>query len=672
MLEKKIMKNLTNFTQTLFECENQRLNLWLPVAFALGIICYFSLPFEPTLFIPVIAFILSLTGYMVLRLKSNAALLLLFIAFFLGGFIRILIQTDIAAAPFIHKSYSFVSVVGRVEKVEWRQAGIRLTLSELTINKIPEKEKPVRIRVSANGHKIIPKVGDFVALKAKLSPPSLAWYPNGYNFARLAFYQQIGATGFATSRLKVISNNNKTSRLENIRMAVLKRILSILPKDTGNIAVALITGEQGGVSAAIRDNYTGAGIVHVLSVSGFHMSLIAGFIFALLRFIFSLIPAVSLRYNTKKICALLALILTFGYLLISGMAVPAVRSYLMIAFVLIAVILDRQALSMRSVMWAGFLILLISPQVLLTASFALSFGAVIALIAGYESLGQQFKHFFAAKPVWVKWTLGAFCVFIIMNLIAHLATAPIAAYHFHRYNNYGVLGNFLTSTTFSFLIMPLLFIATILMPIGLDRPFISIVGFLLDKINSVTAWINSLPYATIFIPSFPNWGYGLILFGGLWICIWQSKIRYLGFAILMIGTLSLFCHQTPDLIIGQGGKLIAVRQDDSFAFTDLRKQKAFRKAWLEANGIDPTERQHKINNIDSFTVKGFKINPTGKGSGDIIINTSGKACFAQKLCIPRGKLWKEGTHTLFIKKGDIKIETSADGTFNRPWGQGKF
>lgn len=232
MLEKKIMKNLTNFTQTLFECESQRLNLWLPVAFALGIICYFSLPFEPTLFIPVIAFILSLTGYMVLRLKSNAALLLLFIAFFLCGFIRILIQTDIAAAPFIHKSYSFVSVVGRVEKVEWRQAGIRLTLSELTINKIPEKEKPVRIRVSANGHKIIPKVGDFVALKAKLSPPSLAWYPNGYNFARLAFYQQIGATGFATSRLKVISNNNKTSRLENIRMAVLKRILSILPKDT--------------------------------------------------------------------------------------------------------------------------------------------------------------------------------------------------------------------------------------------------------------------------------------------------------------------------------------------------------------------------------------------------------------------------------------------------------
>ncbi len=657
--------------KNIFESENGHGNLWLPIAFACGIILYFNAPFKIYLLPALVGFIACLSGFLFLRRKTNWALLFLFFAFFSGGLCRIIIQSDLIKAPFIHKSYSFVSVTGQVEKTELRTNGIRLTLNNLTLDKIPQTQKPVKVRITVRGQEIIPQRGDIVSLKAKLSPPMLSWLPDGYNFARTAYFEQIGAVGFAMGKLKIINPSIRSHPLENIRMCILKRILSILPSDSGNIAVALVTGEQGGISKTTRDNYTSAGIVHVLSVSGFHMTLIAGVIFASLRFLFGLFPAICLRYNTKKICALLALSLTFGYLLISGLAVPTIRSYIMIAFVLIAVLLDRQALSMRSVMWAGFLILLCQPEVLMSASFTLSFGAVIALIAGYEAFAQPTKRFFATKPVWIKWSLGLFGLFFIINLIAHLATSPIAIYHFHRYNNYAVLGNFLTSTTFSLLIMPLLLIATLLMPFGMDKPFILAVGYLLDKINVVTEWIAGLPYATVFLPSFPDWGYGLILFSGLCLCICRSKIRYLGLIGLIAGLLSIFTHTTPDIIIGQGGKLIAVRQENGFAFNSLRKEKVTRAVWLESQGIDPQIIPDLIKG-DLVQVKGLTVDLTGQTqNADIIINSKGK-CKARKLCLPRAKLWKEGTHSLYITNGNIQVKTSADDTHHYPWGQGKY
>ena len=417
MIGKKIINYFKTIFQNFLQAEEQRINLCLPIAFALGIIFYFALPFEPSLWVFLCLFILSIIGFILLRQKSNLALLFLFTLFFFAGVCRIILQTNWVQSPFIHKRYSFVSVEGTVEKVELRQSGFRLTLTDLKLDKIPEQEKPIKIRVSLNGQKFIPAIGDIISLKATLSPPMLPFYPNEHNFARSAYYEQIGAVGFSVSKIKIITKAKETF-LQNIRLSIFKRISEILPKDTGNIATALITGEQGGISKTIRDNYTSAGIVHILSVSGFHMGLIAGFIFAILRLIFCLFPSICLRFNTKKVCALLALILTFAYLLISGMAVPAIRSFLMIAFILIAVMTDRQALSMRSVLWAGFLILLFQPQAITSASFALSFGAVMALIAGYETFTPYFKKFCTRHNNFlIKGVLGTICLFLLMNII---------------------------------------------------------------------------------------------------------------------------------------------------------------------------------------------------------------------------------------------------------------
>ena len=168
MIGKKIIKYFERISQKFLQAEEQRINLCLPVMFALGIIFYFALPFEPKIWLFLCFFILSIIGFLFFRSKNNLALIFLLSLFFFGGVCRIIIQTNLTQSPFIHKRYSFVATQGKVEKVEWRHSGIRLTLTDLKLNKIPQEDYPVRIRVSVNGQDVIPTIGDTVSLKTTL------------------------------------------------------------------------------------------------------------------------------------------------------------------------------------------------------------------------------------------------------------------------------------------------------------------------------------------------------------------------------------------------------------------------------------------------------------------------------------------------------------------------
>ncbi len=669
------MQNIKDIFERFMNTEGERLNLCLPIAFALGIIVYFALPTEPALWWSLGMLVVCAGVFYFLKNKNNGALLFLFLTFFAAGFARITLQTRIEEAPFIHKKYSFVTVIGKVEKLEWYSNAQRLTLGNLYMDKIPIHDMPVKIRVRINGHKSNPKVGDTVYLKATLMPPTLPFIPNGYPYARTAYFNQLGAVGYAVSKIKIINQAPVyTGFLEKIRLNIRNYLTQTLPPEQAGVAVSLVTGEQGLVFPQIRENYTTAGIVHILSVSGFHMTLIAGFVFLLFRLLFSLFPTFLARYNTKKICALLALFLTFFYLLISGMALPAVRSFGMIALVLIGVMCDRRVFSIHSVFWIGFLMLLISPESIMSASFALSFGAVIALVSSYESFYPALKNFFANKPKPVKYVLFPLLVLFLMNLIAHTATAPIAMYHFHRYANYAMLGNFLTDTLFSVLIMPLLFCGVVLIPFGVAMPFIWSIGYLLSLVNSITVWISQLPAANIFIPSFSDVGYAFILLGGTWLFLWKSKIKWAGLVFVALGFSSVFFYQVPDILINQGGSLWAIKtQDNSFLFSTLTKSKSTRRTWLESMGYPTDTKAEKIKDIKAIqTVKRIRIDFNGNAESDAKIVFNTRHSCRDKICIPKGKLWKEGTHAVYIQQGVIQIKTATDKMQNRPWSQGVY
>ena len=163
--------------------------------------------------------------------------------------------------------------------------------------------------------------------------------------------------------------------MDGMREAIDKRIRAVLPGDKGTIASALITGKRDAISAQVNEAMYISGLAHVLSISGYHMALVAGIMFFTLRAIFALMPAFASRHPIKKWAALAALAAAAFYLLLSGAEVATQRSFIMVAIVLIGVMIDRPTLTFRTLTIAAFGVLLLAPEAIVHPSFQMSFAA---------------------------------------------------------------------------------------------------------------------------------------------------------------------------------------------------------------------------------------------------------------------------------------------------------
>ncbi|HRF38971.1 MAG TPA: ComEC/Rec2 family competence protein, partial [Saprospiraceae bacterium] len=141
-----------------------------------------------------------------------------------------------------------------------------------------------------------------------------------------------------------------------------------------------------GIPPATMDAIRASGLAHLLSISGLHIGLVAGIVFVTARSLLALIPWLALRWPTKKLAAILSVIAAAFYTLLAGAPVPAQRSFLMVAIALLAVLVDRQGISMRLIAWAALAVLLTQPDSLTGPSFQMSFAAVVALVATYEAV----------------------------------------------------------------------------------------------------------------------------------------------------------------------------------------------------------------------------------------------------------------------------------------------
>ena len=215
--------------------------------------------------------------------------------------------------------------------------------------------------------------------------------------------------------------------------------------------MALLTGLRGALPDEIWDQWAIAGIAHLLSISGLHLALVAGTLFFAVRIALALAPPLALRLPAKKLAALLALLGAFGYLLISGGTVPTQRAFAMTALALLAVMVDRNPFSMRLVAWAAFVVLLLRPESLLGASFQMSFGAVVALIAAYET-GV------ARRPAGTTGLDGRLLLYLagiaLTTIVASAATTPFSIYHFSRFPTYGIVTNLIAVPLTGVWIMP--------------------------------------------------------------------------------------------------------------------------------------------------------------------------------------------------------------------------
>jgi competence protein ComEC len=270
------------------EAEQDRWFLWLPVLFAAGILTYFALADEPPVRLAV-AFLIGAFGLCLGARHAPLGLCLGGAALaFASGFAAAKLRTEMVRAPVLAHELRYAAVTGFVEGHELRDKGrARLTLRVLSLDHLASSDRPYRVRVSLGaGEARALRIGQPVSLQATLQALPEPVEPGGFDFGRQAWFARLGATGYATAKVMLLDKARAPpwdlaawAEIDALRAVVNAHIRVASPGETGEIAIALITGDRGGISEEVTQAMRDSGLAHILSISGLHMVIMAGTVF---------------------------------------------------------------------------------------------------------------------------------------------------------------------------------------------------------------------------------------------------------------------------------------------------------------------------------------------------------------------------------------------------------
>lgn len=581
------------------DIEEGRGFLWWPVAFAVGAAFYFAPVTEPTLIDAAVALSgLVAAALVILRRPTAMPIAVLLFALACLGFLHAMAMTHLAAHP-VFPFERTVTVKGHVVAVEDRGKGAaRLRIHPASIDPAPRDGLPPLVRVTTHGS--VPRPGDAVTMLARLAPPMPPPLPGGYDFARVAWFSGVGASGFTYGPVKPWTDApppdaryRLLGAIETVRLAAAGRIRAALPGDTGAIAAALIVGDRAGISEETNEAMRVAGVSHVLSISGVHMSLVAAFLFGGLRLLMALVPPIALRWPVKKIAAALSIVGTGLYFVLSGMDVPAERSMIMVLVTLLAVIIDRRALSLRVIAVAALVTLALSPDAVVDPGAQMSFAAVVALMAGLEAWLDRRRDISDGGDInplmrGLSWLGLWLMATLVATLVAGLATLPMALYHFGRLAPLGMIANLLTEPLVSMLIMPAALLSAVLMPLGLDGWPLVVMGWGIDAMIAVAHMVADWTPGGGLYGRPAGWTMILVVAGGLWICLVGRRKRWLGVGPVVAGFALALIGSPPSLLVSGDGSLVLLR-DAGGSWHKVGKSGGFTlDVWMASVGLDPS------------------------------------------------------------------------------------
>jgi len=475
--------------------------------------------------------------------------------------------------------------------------------------------------------------------------------------------------------------------VESLRATVTARIRAALPGSEGAIAAALITGETHAIPPQQAGAFRDAGLAHILVIAGLHMGMLAGITFFALRAIFALIPALALRYPTKKWAAGGTLIVIAAYMLLSGATVSSRRAFIMTGLALLAIMVDRLSLSARTVAYAALLIMLMTPESVAGPSFQMSFAAVAALIAFYEAMREPLRRWHAHAGVWRRAMLYLLGI-TFTTVVTTLATMPFTIYHFNRFPLYSVVANALAVPITGFWIMPWALVACLLMPFGAEALALKPMAWGIDAVAAIAQGVTASPGAVFNVPSMPAAGLLLVALGGLWLCIWLGRWRWLGVAPIAAGYLTLCFVRPPDVIIAGDSREVAVRAADGrYLFSRSGRSNFAEEVWVrraaaEAGPSWPRSGSSADGSLDC-DAQGCLYRTRGRvvalireedalardcRTADLVVSPVPARRFCRRrLIIDRIDTWKRGGHAVWLDADGIVIETVSDWRGVRPW-----
>jgi competence protein ComEC len=448
---------------------------------------------------------------------------------------------------------------------------------------------PERVRLAVRKN-TAPAVGSFIELKAHLSPPLAPLRPGGYDFARDMYFHRIAASGYALGKIRTAAAPvnggfwlGYAAVIDGIRETIDKRMRAELPGDEGSIASALITGKRDAISTPVNDAMYVSSLAHVLSISGYHMAVVAGIVFFFIRAGLALIPSMASRYPIKKRAAAAALAAATFYLLLSGAEVATQRSFIMIAIVLAGIMVDRPTLTFRTMTVAALGVLLLSPESVVNPSFQMSFAATLALIAAYQhGLPWRATADTSRGARIALWGGREIVGLILASFVAGLGTTPYAAYHFHRTAPYGVIANLLAMPVVSAEVMPM---GVLAMPFGFDAIFWKLMGYGITWMDTVALWVTSLPGAVGQVRAFGTGPLLLATAAILLVCLLRTPLRWSGAVLALLAGLRAVATPRPDILVSGDGHAAAIRgRDGGLAVLHSNRDSFAIKEWLAADG----------------------------------------------------------------------------------------
>ena len=460
----------------------------------------------------------------------------------------------VGAEPIIRPTVA--TIEARVLSREEQPAEQRVRL--LLATREPGSGRAIKVRVNLDAERDGPGLGEGakLQLRARLVPPAAPMLPGGYDFARSAWFAGIAATGSVLGEVTVLEPGGGGS-IPALQRALSRHVRANLAGSPGTIAAAFASGDRGAIAEADDQAMRDAGLTHLLSVSGLHVSAVvaAGYVLALR--LLALIPWLALRVRLPLVAAGTGALAGIAYTLLTGAAVPTIRSCIGALLVLAALAIGREPLSMRMIAVAAFVVLLLWPEALVGPSFQMSFAAVIAIVALHGSAPMRAFNAPREQAWWAK-GLRQVMGLLLTGVVIELALMPIGLFHFHRSGVYGALANVVAIPLTTLASMPLIALALLADSVGAGAPFWWLAGKSLELLLALAHWTAAIPGAVTMMPSMGQGAFALFLAGGLWLALWQARARLWGLVPALIGVLLLSQVRAPDLLISGDGLHVGI------------------------------------------------------------------------------------------------------------------
>lgn len=535
---------------------------WIAVAFAAGISAWFTLA-RPGQWLLAMAVVgaAAAAAWLHWRGREERALLRL-AAFALAlafaiGVATIWARSAVVGTPPVARPYIGIvegRILARVEQPAEKRVRLTLAMRE------PGTARAIKVRLNVPAALDGPGLveGAMIRTGARLLPPAPPLVPGAYDFARRAWFEGLAATGASYGAIAIIEPGSEGGVIARAQRRLSAHVRGELGGSPGAIAAAFASGDRGAIADSDEVAMRDAGLTHLLSISGLHVSALIAGVYLLAIRLLALWPWLVLRVRLPLLAATLAAGAGVGYTLLTGAEVPTIRSCLGAALVLLALALGREPLSLRMVAVVAGIVLLLWPESLVGPSFQMSFAAVLAIVA--LAGAEPVRQFLAPREEsWAARMGRRFIMLFVTGVVIEAVLTPIVLFHFHRAGAYGALANVLAIPLTTFVIMPLIALALFLDLAGAGGPVWWLAGRAIELLLGIAHFVAAQPGAVRLMPQIGLGAVLLYVAGMLWLALWRGRIRLLGLPMAALAcALMLLGARTPDVLVARDGRQIGV------------------------------------------------------------------------------------------------------------------